>query len=280
MPYQTILPALLLAAAAAFAQTPGPCSECFPFESLPPEVRAESERLLLQALDNEGLFTLAGGLKPMSSLPRIFQFSVETPDLAEIDRVRRALNAWRCHGEIRATVHHFHKIHEGKRAAGIVIFHLPRLGEVIAGKSAFFAPFGLSPHADPLEVLTTIEMEEPPLRLRGQGYLFGYPDYAVDWFVAADNHQRATGEFVKRKFISMPTHAREERGIVWAVPEDHEEHDEDRLFRARAAALLEDYRQRRARYIGDGKPGVLALIRDWYDNGNGQCSPRHVQPAQ
>lgn len=237
----------------------------------------ESEQLLLRALDNEGLYTLAGGLKAMSSLPRIFSFEVRDPDLSEIERTRQALQAWRCHGEVRAAVHHFHKVHQGKRQAGIVVFHVPRLAEVIAAKPGFFGPFGLTPAADPLEVLTTIEMEEQPVRLRGQGYLFSYPDYAVDWFVDADAHQRATGEFVKRKFISLPTYAREERGVVWAVPVDHAEREEDRAFRARAAAILAAYRSRRSSYIGEGKPGAARLLRDWYDDGAGWCSPRNVQ---
>jgi hypothetical protein len=270
------LACLLWIAAPAHSQIAGPCAQCFPLESLPPDVRALSERLLLEALDNEALYTLAGGLKPMSSVPRLFQFSVEAPDLAEVDQIRRALQAWRCHGEIRATVHHFHKIHEGKRSAGMVVFHQPRLAEVLAAKSSFFAPFGLSPHADPMEVLTTIEMEEQPIRLRGQGYLFGYPDAAVEWFVAADAHQRATGQFVARRFLSFPTHVRQERGVVWAVPEDHQETGQDREFAARAAAILAAYRERRARYVGDGKPGVVALLRDWYDDGRGRCSPRHA----
>lgn len=272
-----LLVALLLALTALPARPGGACSECFPLESLAPEARAESERLLLMALDNEGLYTLAGGLKAMSSLPRLFPFSVESPDLSEIERVRQALRAWRCHGEVRATVHHFHKVHEGKRQAGIVVFHVPRMGEVIAAKQGFFGAFGLTPSADPLEALTTIEMEEQPIRLRGQGYLFSYPDYAVDWFVQADEDQKATGEFVKRKFISLPTYARQERGVVWAVAEDHEERPEDREFRDRATAILAAYRERRARYIGEGKPGAAALIRDWYDDGNGRCSPRHVK---
>lgn len=264
------------AAVPARPQVAGPCAQCFPLESLPPDVRALSERLLLEALDNEALYTLAGGLKPMSSLPRHFQFSVEAPDLREVDEIRRALQAWRCHGEIRATVHHFHKIHEGKRAASIVVFHQPRLAEVLAAKASFFAPFGLSPHADPLEVLTTVEMEEQPVRLRGQGYLFGYPDAAVDWFVAADGRQRETGQFEARRFVSFPTHARQDRGVVWAVPEDHQETAPDREFGVRAAAILAAYRERRARYVGEGKPGVVALLRDWYDDGNGRCSPRHA----
>src|SRR5262245_29484350 len=41
-------------------------SECLPADQLPPELRAKSEELLLQLLDREGLYTLVGGLKPVT----------------------------------------------------------------------------------------------------------------------------------------------------------------------------------------------------------------------
>jgi hypothetical protein len=28
--------------------------------------------------------------------------------------------------------------------------------------------------------------------------------------------------------------------------------------------ILAEYRQRREKFIGDGKPGIVALLRDWY----------------
>lgn len=28
--------------------------------------------------------------------------------------------------------------------------------------------------------------------------------------------------------------------------------------------------------IGDGEPGVLHLVRTWFDEGSGQCSHRHA----
>jgi hypothetical protein len=51
------------------------------------------------------------------------------------------------------------------------------------------------------------------------------------------------------------------------------ENDEDRRILEKARAVLDEYRKRRERYVGEGKPGVVELLRDWYDDGAGGCNP-------
>jgi hypothetical protein len=262
---------LLVLGLPAAAQTTA-CADCFAVERLAPAVRARSEELLLKALDNESLYTLVGGMKAMSSGVKGLQFSVEKPDLREVEEIRQALSVWQCNGEIRATMHHFAAVHEGKRSADVAVFYLPKLGEVIREKAEFFARYGFTASADPMEVLTTIEQQEQPVRLRGQGYLFGYPDYAVDFFVAAFEEEQRTKQFVARKFLSIPTFTRPERGFVYAVAKDAEEREEDRVLRQRAEVILREYRRRREVYIGEGKLGAARLLRDWYDDGKGRCA--------
>ena len=53
--------------------------DCFPFENLPLAQRQKAEDLLLKALDGESLYTLIGGLKPMSSSFKSFQLQVGLP---------------------------------------------------------------------------------------------------------------------------------------------------------------------------------------------------------
>jgi hypothetical protein len=81
--------------------------ECLPTERLPADLRAKSEALLLKALDSEALYTIIGGLKPMSSGFASFKFSVEKPDLAQIEETRRLLSVWRCGDMLYAYVQHF-----------------------------------------------------------------------------------------------------------------------------------------------------------------------------
>ena len=71
----------------------------------------------------------------------------------------------------------------------------------------------------------------------------------------------------------MPIHGDLRERFAWAVPRGHVENDDDRAIRARAAGILDDYERRRALYIGEGKSGALALLRDAFDDGHGSCSP-------
>ncbi len=255
-----------------------PRAQCFPTEKLPPALRAKSEELLLKALDSEALYTLIGGLKPMSSGVASFKFAVKQPDLREIEEARQALAAWRCGEDLFADVRHFAQTYEDSktkeltRAAEAVLLNLPALSATVSKYADYFAPFGLTPHAHPMEVLMAIEYSQPGLRWRGYGYLFGFPPYAVEFFVNAGESEKQTGKFVERDFLSISTFGAEKHQFVWAVPKGYVEQDEDRAIRARAAEILAAYRERRARFIGAGKPGVSELLRDWFDDGNGFCS--------
>jgi hypothetical protein len=177
---------------ALHSPTPGASRcECFPTERLPADLRVKSEALLLKALDSEALYTIIGGLKPMSSGIASFKFSVEKPDLAQIEETRRLLSVWRCGNELFADVQHFAAIYDDEktrekfRFADAIVFNLPALDGKIGEYAEFFAPYGITPNAHPMEVLTTIEYSQPNIRWRGYGYLFGFPLYAVDFFVTA-----------------------------------------------------------------------------------------------
>jgi hypothetical protein len=253
--------------------------ECFPTERLPADLRAKSEALLLKALDSEALYTIVGGLKPMSSGFASFKFSVEKPDLAQIEETRRLLSVWRCGDRLYADVHHFAAIYDDEktkekiRFAEAFIFNRPTLSARIGQYQDFFAPYAITPSAHPAEVLMTIDHSQQSHRWRGLGYLFGFPLYAVDFFVTAGEEERRTGKFVERDFYSISTFVAAERHFVWAVPKGHEEREEDLAIKSRAALILAEYQKRRARYIGPGKRGVVKMLRDWLNNGGDCCSP-------
>lgn len=279
-----LLSPLLLFPLAAQQPGPSPSTECFPFERLPAGLRPRAEETLLKALDGEALYTIAGGLKPMSSGFVSASIAMDAPDLAETEALRQVLNAWTCGGELAATVHHFARVFEGKRALEAVVFHRPSLRALLTRHAAHFAQYGLTPSADPAEVVMTVEYDPTPARLRGYGYLFGYPDYAVDFFVQASITQQEREKsptpgveaLVPRDFISLPT-ARGERRFVYAVPKGHVANDADRQLRLATEAMYADYSARRARHIkGDSPAGVLALVREWFDDGKGDVRPSNA----
>lgn len=262
-----------------------PATECFPFERLAPTTRADAEAMLLRALDGEALYTIAGGLKPMSSGFVSLSVKVDAPDLAGAENARQALAAFTCGGEIVAGLHHFAAVHQGSRALEAVVFHRPALEQLIDRLQPFFAPFALTRSADPMEVVMAVEYAPASTRLRGYGHLFGYPDYAVDFFVQASETQRTEeektgkGTLVPRDFLSLPTF-RGERRFVYAVPKGHTANAADEALKAQAEAVYADYVARRAKHItGDDPSGVLALVREWFDDGSGNVRPSHAGRA-
>jgi hypothetical protein len=248
-------------------------ADCFPFERLPPGLHGQAEALLLAALDSEALFTLVGGIKPLSSGFAGFDIAVEAPDLANVDETRRILAHWRCGDTFYADVMAFAQVHDGRRALHAFVAEVPAVAALVAARRAFFGRLGLSPAAHPLQVVLAVEHAPPDVRFRGYGWLFGYPDDAVDFFVGAAIFQDLTGIFVARDFRSAPTFQAETHRFVWAVAKDQSVTTDEQRLIDRASAVLASYRRRREQYVGQGRPGVLALVRDWFCPSETSCAP-------
>lgn len=275
-----LLAALLLLApllpAKAGAQALFP-SECFPVERLPAALRPKAEEILLKLLDSEGLYTVVGGMKPMSSGFVSVYFAVDRPDTARLDELRQVLGALRCGPNLRCELLVFHTASDGKRYAEAVVFYRPAVAQLTRTYESYFAPLGLTPHTDPLEVALSVEHLDGAPRNRGLGYLYGYPKPAVDFFVAGQEEYARTKTITPRDFRQIPTFGRESGSFVYAVPKGTPETDEDRQLKARAGQILAEYKRRRARFIGPGKPGIVALLREWFTNEKGECAPENAR---
>jgi hypothetical protein len=105
--------------------------------------------------------------------------------------------------------------------------------------------------------------------------LFGYPEYAVDFFVEAGLHQRSTGEFIERDFRQIPTFTSRSGRFVYAVPKLSRPGPEDVALERRATHLLGEYRRRRPT-DKEAPPNPIELLRDWMDDGHGYCHPQHL----
>src|SRR5690606_37228258 len=92
----------------------------------------------------------------------------------------------------------------------------------LTAEQNFFGHYGFVPGADPAVVLNTIEYEDTYKRWRGYGYLFGYPPYAVDFFVEAGHRADTSGSFVERDFFALPVHIREDGHFVYAIPKGYQ----------------------------------------------------------
>lgn len=262
---------------AAVAPIGVPRAECFPVERLRPDLRKRAEDILLKAMDSEALYTLVGGVKPMSSGFVSVTFDTARPYYSRVEHLRQMLAVLRCGEEIAANLHHYAIVRDGKVSLDGVVFNRAALAALIDREQAFFAQWGLTPGADPLEVLMAVEYGKASARFRGYGYLYGYPRHAVDFFVAASESESRDGKFVARDFLNLPTVTRDAGRFVYAVPKGHTPNAADIALRERCAPILAEYRKRRARYITPEKNGIVALLRDWYDDGTGRCSPRNAR---
>jgi hypothetical protein len=248
------------------------CGQCFPLEELPEGLRQKAEAALTVALDTEGLFTLVGGLKPMSTGFLSLDFPAGGAEPPTVEEARQILAAFRCSPALSADLQIFHAVFDGKKAADGVLFRRPRFDDEVKARPVF-QDLGVGAWEKPLQVVDVVDKDPTTKRFRAYGYLFGYPDHAVDFFVQAEEEEAKTGKFVERDFFHMPTFAKLTGGYTYAVPEGYKPVAVDLELRAKAADILASYQKRRAQFIGSGKPGPAALLRAWFDNGSGQCSP-------
>lgn len=204
--------------------------------------------LIREAADVEALYTLAGGLKPMSSGFWRGAFEVEAPDLVELEQVRHALGVLR-NDAWYADVQVFARAHDGERVAQAFVVHREALQRMIRRHAAFWNPWGITCRTHPAEIVAVVDRMPKADRWRGYGHLFGYPDAAVDFFVTAGLAAEEGGEVgpgKDRRFVQIPTHAHDTGRFTYAVPPDHAETAADAALAARAGEILAAYREGRS----------------------------------
>jgi hypothetical protein len=304
-PLLCVLVTALLCALARPAHAEGvPRLDCFPFERLPTPARELAETMLLEAMDREALFTLIGGLKPMSSAllteERRFSLDTSAPQIGEIETFQQIAATWRCADEVWAGLAPLPAIinrsgtglstdvDELGRLVGVRTVYgnvmlLPAVRTVLTERRSLFAYHGITRLSDPAEMVTRIGLLDSLDRELMFGYLYGYPSHAVEFYSRLLHQARQSGQGVRpgqAVNVNIPTFAPVNGTLSqfrYRVAPGHKEVEDDRRLRARAGWILREYTARRANYVGEGKPGILALLRDWYDDGKGLCAPSNVR---
>jgi hypothetical protein len=276
-------------------------TDCFPDQKLPGYLRIQFQSQLLAALDREFLYTIVGGLKPLSGSGLRDGLGVEFdyPDLEGVANLNRLLPAWRCGDEIYADVQvYWDAVHPrtGKRRASLLVVNVPSFARLLQRNQDLFGKFGFTPGTNPTVVwlaswlsLTGKEHAGPSDAERNimQGLLVGYPEAAVRWYASTDPsvHQaRAGAESVKIPVYDQrgPLGELAKEGetpassYVWSAPTEQRNDPEVGHIKQTAARILAEYKLRRERYIGPGKRGVVEMMRDWFDDGSGRCSPSNA----
>ena len=157
----------------------------------------------------------------------------------------------------------FTKAQDGSRSAHAYVVHREALSRMIERHAMFWSPWGITPDTHPSEIVAVVDRMDRGDRWRGYGYLFGYPDDAVDFFVesglAADDG-REVGSEKDREFIDRPTHAAESGHFTYAVPLGHVPTGTDRMLAKHAGVILEASIQRRPR-MADSRNATEQLLR-------------------
>ena len=228
----------------------------------PGYVTVDRFELIREAADHEALYTLAGGLKPMSNGIWRGSFDVENLDLTELRDVRHALGPLR-NDVWYADVQVFDNADDGERQAQGFVVHRDSLARMIKRLESFWSPWGITPCTHPAEIVAIVDRMPRADRWRGYGHLYGYPDEAVDFFVeaglaAADGGEMGPGK--DREFKQIPTYVAPTGRFTYAVPLDHVPTTVDRALADRAGRILAAYEERRLE-MDDADDMVELLLR-------------------
>ncbi|MCY1541622.1 hypothetical protein D9M68_773230 [compost metagenome] len=124
-----------------------------------------------------------------------------------------------------------------------------RLKSMIRQHKDFYGRLGITENTAAETVLSITEYESKFDRWRSYGYLFGYPDYAVDFFVEAGKSEDTTKQFVKRDFFAIPVYVRETGYFTYAMPKGHIPGAVDSLIYHKAGRTLSAYKVKRQKYF-------------------------------
>lgn len=229
-----------------------------------PYNKSLADSIIAYALDHEGLYSMLDTIKPISSVtffsyaiakdsthsPMDYNIATNKPALDSIALYQRICNQL-SNDKVKLVLVPFEQPYSGKRNMEIYAVNMHKFKSKITEYASFFGQFGITPGSDPAQVITIIEYEKKYDRWRGYGYLFGYPSYAVDFFVSAGQQQDSTGQFVKRDFFRIPVYAAEQGHFTYAMPKDFKPGTTDSLLYNSAMNVLSHYKILRNKYADE-----------------------------
>jgi hypothetical protein len=230
-----------------------------------------ADELTLAMLDSEAVYTI-GGLKPISDgfwQQRFPEYKTTTP---EIDTVRAILRDLPFGPEYDRGVYVFAKAFNGHKSASAFVLHRPRFRELLRRHPATFVGLGITAETPGQTIMEKIDRAPTADRWRAFGLAFGYPDYAVDFFVRSGESEKADGKFIPRDFRAIPTVASDRGRFVYAVPKGHDDRPEDLQLALAAMPIFDRYLTLRNRHVAPGGAGPVAVLRDWVACSHDDCA--------
>lgn len=239
------------------------------FRSVSKTEKNLADSILLTALDHEALYPLIDTLKPMSSV-QFYRLPLLSNNEVQKDSAYKVLNTLQnianklSVADWQFILQPFERSDSIYKSLELYVIRKSKLQQLLTKQLTFYQSIGITPNALPATVLAITEYELKYNRWRSYGYLFGYPDYAVDFFVAAGKGQDSTKEFVKRDFFQIPVYAGDSGHFTYAIPKGHLPGKADSTIYYLAAATLEKYKVTRSQYQDGNKRNLVNFFKQLY----------------
>lgn len=238
--------------------------------------RQLADTLIKKVLDNEGLYTVISGLKPMSSVTELYLniaakdttlrgsrviTDTTTADFQKLKKYQHLINTLQF-GDLNFMISPYKITQKEQRGIQISVYRRSLVDSLVNANQPFFGQFGFVPGTKPEILINTTEYEHPYNRFRAYGYLFGYPEHAVTFFTDAAISERKTGTFVKRDFFQIPVFSGKKGRFVYATPKDYQTIPTDSSILKRANYFLAKYETERLKYTRpDGTVKYYELLQ-------------------
>jgi hemoglobin-like flavoprotein len=225
--------------------------------------KALADSVLAYALDHEALYSLADTIKPISSV-KLLRFAlakdstmkdgdaiITTEDsLLQIVEAHQKVCKALTKGDFEFILIPFNHTEKSMRNMEIYVVRKSRLASVLKTHTTFFGQWGFTPSTNPAVVLTAVEFETRLDRNRAYGYLFGYPSYAVDFFVESTKTQQTDPDkkLVPRDFFPIPVYAGNRGYFTYAMPKGYQPTATDSTILNKAIVTLDNYKLVREKF--------------------------------
>lgn len=211
------------------------------------------EYIIEKGLQREAIYTIYSPIKPMSTIGDYrVDYKLEYSDSkfkAQIDTINllESIVENSKFKPIEFQIYPFNSTWDSIRTYHFCVLRKDLVSKLLEDKKDFFSSLSINQDTDYKTMLIKIENANMPDRYRALGYLFGYPDYAVDFFVEASVKGKESGELVPRQFFQIPTLKSKTGHFVYALPLDYKIGQADSLLYKKAEETLEKFKRERAK---------------------------------
>ncbi|HYZ86367.1 MAG TPA: hypothetical protein VE621_18280 [Bryobacteraceae bacterium] len=255
---------LLLTCGCLWGQTLVPQAECLQVDKLAAADKQIALDILADALESEALYTLATPDKPVSVGFRYVFGPEGSPETeAQLTSWRRAVAGLRCGSDLEWWVAPMGPAYRGKRFVHVWVARRSGVRRVMSENLDFFGNLQIDQTIGTPRLLATVDQAGSEVAFRGLGLLLGHPAAAVEYGEQQRKWQK-TGLRMPQGSMAIPTAGARPFAWSWAQPIGAVATERVKALETRAKGVLEEYKKRKAEFIGEGKPGPAALLLAWW----------------